>query len=159
MKRSEIKGEKTARGQVEADAFAHERLGAPDDRNFPRWLLRFGEEFEGRALPRGFERGEPKMCFRNAYQLAGPGSGLTYVEGFAFRSWLPVLPIHHAWCVDEDGRVVESTFEDPVPEDRYFGIRLPFSLVAEVALRTETYGVLYKEVGHLLIEEQLEARS
>jgi hypothetical protein len=41
---------------------------------------------------------------------------LRYVEGFA----LSVIPVHHAWCADEDGNAIECTWQKPGLA--YFGL-------------------------------------
>lgn len=113
------------------------------------WLLERGEEFEGVARPPGLRRMQAKACFRNSYELALRSGDLTYCEGFVVTV-VPVL-IHHAWCVDAEGEVVEATLADPVGVS-YFGIRVPLQALLRVIAATETYGVLYKPEGHEMIE-------
>jgi len=114
------------------------------------WLLERGEEFEGVARPSWLRRKQPKACFRNSYELALRRSGdLTYCEGFVVTV-VPLL-IHHAWCVNGDGQVVEPTLADPVGAS-YFGVRVPLQGLLAVIAKTETLGVLYKPDGHAIIE-------
>ena len=44
--------------------------------------------------------GLPKACFANA-RAAALAFGWKYVEGEANA----IIPVHHAWCVDERGKV------------------------------------------------------
>lgn len=113
------------------------------------WLLERGEEFEGVARPSWLRRKQPKACFRNAYELALARSDLTYCEGFIVTI-VPVL-IHHAWCVDGDGGIVEPTLADPVGVS-YFGVRVPLQGLLRVIADSETFGVLYKPVGRAVVE-------
>mgnify|MGYP001012730423 FL=1 len=66
----------------------------------------------------------PKRCFVNAARLAATRRDeLQYVEGWAWGK----VPLHHAWCVDRDGNVVDPTWEPDPLLDAYFGV--PFDLV------------------------------
>lgn len=51
-------------------------------------------------------------CFENAARLAAE-TGLRYFEGLAVCARNPEA-LHHAWCVDEDGEVVDPTWTDGV---------------------------------------------
>lgn len=95
------------------------------------FVLRHGESFESIALPDEYEYGLPKLCFGNAIALALL-RGLGYVEGYAMGPF--GLPIHHAWNVDEEGRLIDVTWSAihdeegrrPIPDSAYLGVR--FSL-------------------------------
>jgi hypothetical protein len=57
-----------------------------------------------------------KHCFENSYRAAVASRGkLRYVEGFAHSQ---ILPVHHAWNIDEKDRVVDTTWcgveDDPL---------------------------------------------
>lgn len=74
---------------------------------------------------RGLVRVVPQGCFDNAYRLARASRGvLRYVEGYAHR----MIPVHHAWCVDPDDRVVDLTW-DPIGSE-YFGVVFDLDTVA-----------------------------
>lgn len=88
--------------------------------------------------PKGIRRGKMKMCFMNSYHLAVE-MNWTYVEGFAIASDIPI-PLHHAWVVDQEGNVIETTWEDSAAE--YYGIPLEFNFMERVMLETRRYGVL-----------------
>jgi hypothetical protein len=74
------------------------------------WLLERGQFW---ALPETGGTLPLKLCFVNAYAVARKSARsprpLRYVEGYA----LNILPVHHAWCVDEAGTVVETTWHEP----------------------------------------------
>jgi hypothetical protein len=77
-------------------------------------LLKHARCYRPQSLPRGFWVGAIKECFRNA-AFTAMRRGVRYVEGYASA----VIPVHHAWCADADGNVLEVTW-DP-PGSAYFG--------------------------------------
>lgn len=74
----------------------------------------------GERVTEGYARGEPQQCFYNSQRLAIDDERLTYFEGFATG----IIPIHHAWCCDEQGRVIDTTWDDTLGR-AYIGV--PFS--------------------------------
>lgn len=110
-----------------------------------------GQWFFGRANVADYEvaiawekKNKPKVgeCFYNSRKFCADHRGPTYWEGyFLIRG----LPMHHAWVVMEDGRVVDfaledglrvaksaefDMFDDSVPEyddtvPLYFGVNVP----------------------------------
>lgn len=77
------------------------RWNSPED-----LVLSLGRAWSPAPLPAGIEPMAIKQCFTNAYLLAARRSDLTYVEGYAAG----VIPVHHAWCVDRLGNVVDPTW-------------------------------------------------
>lgn len=145
---------RTAKGQCELMAYAYKTLGVPRSmESAEAFVLQHGEEFEDPHLPDHLEEMEPNMCFMNCFELAGTRDDLVYCEGWVIQDGFP-LPIHHAWCIDEDGRAVEPTIV--IAEFKtlsYFGIRIPdFGALCEVIEETGTYSVLFKRKGHAMIE-------
>jgi len=55
-------------------------------------------------------------CFRHASKAALRNRDYTYVEGFAAL----LIPVHHAWLVDKNGNVIETTW--PMMGSGYYGI-------------------------------------
>lgn len=90
-------------------------------------------------LPKGERRGPLGECFRNAFRLA-QNCDLRYAEGWAGR----YIPVHHAWCVDADDRVIETTWRwnPSYPAVAYFGVVINISYMYRLLLLTERYGVL-----------------
>jgi hypothetical protein len=82
---------------------------------------------------------ELNQCFWNAQELVlSDPERFTYCEGYALRATGTGAPVHHAWAVDEAGRVVDTTWArdascagDPfarvTPEEGrlYFGVQVP----------------------------------
>lgn len=87
------------------------------------------------ALPHDVKRGKMGMCFMNAFRLMG--RGYTYVEGIAIPLSIS-FPVHHAWCVDSFGNVLDPTWADGAA---YVGIHLCESFVYQRALRRKKYGI------------------
>lgn len=82
----------------------------------------------GQVFPQRVEMGhygKPKDCYRNAWELSL--DGLHYVEGYAIAGDL-AIPLEHAWCVDDAGRVYDNTWRKG---HDYFGMAFnDFSLDA-----------------------------
>jgi hypothetical protein len=103
-------------------------------RGYQEFVLRHGRVFtldrETRpARPaRDFPATTPKECFTNALQAAAINDDLTYVEGYAYNG---LLPIHHAWVVDDAGNVYDPTWENiedrDMSQDVYIGV--PFETI------------------------------
>ena len=75
-------------------------------------------------------------CYRNAYEAATTNSGWQYVEGFS----LSIIPIMHAWCVNEEGDAVEVTWDTPGKE--YRGIVIDIAKVSAAIVETGVWGVM-----------------
>ena len=115
--------------------------------NFPKFgryvgwsdfILQHGIPFEATDLPEQYELGTPQECFSNAFRAADTHWNLIYCEGYACG----VIPVHHAWCVDQETRsVVEVTWERENTFG-YYGIPMNFHYVKQTIFRKETYGVI-----------------
>ena len=93
-------------------------------RNVYDFVLREGRFFEPQPRPDLITLRHIGECFRNAF-LTMMRTGLQYAEGYAVVS--SKIPVLHAWNVDAEGSVIDSTWE-PVGS-AYFGIVLPLSIV------------------------------
>lgn len=107
-----------------SEAFQH--LGHAGAFLREEYVLRQGVVCTAQALPKGFRRGTPKLCFHNARKLVlnrRRRGSLTYVEGYAMRADIGI-PMHHAWAIDAERRVIDVTWADP-QNTEYLGV--PFS--------------------------------
>ena len=78
---------------------------------FEELTLDCGIEMSFAPLPEDIDRGLPKSCYYNSFQLLKEDLDLTYCEGYALEPELP-LPLIHAWLVNKDGRVIDPTWND-----------------------------------------------
>jgi hypothetical protein len=121
---------------LEQEIALYEKIGAPAI--MQRFILRNGEEF--RSAPFTGTRMTPRKCFSNAAELCGEGPAAYYAEGYGWRNDLPII-IHHAWCVDEKGFVIDPTWNDP--EDcQYFGFKMKRSELWRRLASQSHYGLL-----------------
>jgi hypothetical protein len=97
------------------------------------FVLREGRDFDHFSPRNGtYQRGGFKACFHNAYVACVRARGrLRYVEGYADGS---IMPVHHAWCVDENDGVVDTTWEGTWvdPGGAYRGVVIPMDLLKEI---------------------------
>ena len=98
------------------------------------FVLKNGQLFEPKMLPKKVRRGLMKECFRNAALLSMETS-YQYVEGYA----LSIIPTIHAWCTDKKGRVIDPTWEDG---KEYYGIIFKDSYLLKYLLKYKRYGLL-----------------
>lgn len=101
------------------------------------FVLQHGQEFQWAPCPDEFRGGEMKECFKNAYQLFISHEKIRYVEGYARRIEVPLVTLH-GWCIDENGKVLDPTWEG----DWYFGVVFDLDYVSAVLLARNKYGVL-----------------
>lgn len=112
-------------------------------------LLEHGVEFNRRrVLRRKLMRA--KQCFRNAQKYAATHKRVRYVEGYA----LSIMPVEHAWCIDQDEDVIDPTWGDEYaitgearPPADYFGIAFDTAFVRKMQERAITLG--YKTLSIL----------
>ncbi len=110
-------------------------------------VLRYGVERPGAPLQRGVKRMRAKECFRNA-TLTALGGSMDYCEGYAIRPMLGI-PIHHAWCVDASGAVIDPTWDD-AEECFYLGVSVEANRAASICARTGFYGLFTGPRGYAL---------
>ena len=103
------------------------------------FVLKNGKRFTLAPLPSGVKSGELRHCFENAFHLAC-SSNLTYVEGYANE----VVPVLHAWCIDNKGKVVDPTWVNSFnnPDTAYFGVPMKLRFVMKSVFRSKHYSVL-----------------
>jgi hypothetical protein len=121
-----------------------------DPRVVYQFLLDRGQEFSGTKWTAfrgtGYRKMTPALCFNNCFHAAYNYEELTYYEGYATSNF--IMPVHHAWCVDEQGRVVDFTWRAKQAlhleeEWEYFGIGFDVNLMLPWWLEKGTASVLY----------------
>lgn len=113
---------------------------APQQPTNEALVLKYGQAFSGLAgpLPEGMQRGPMGRCFDNC-AIRSLRSGLTYCEGFAVPADVPIMPIYHAWLVDQDGTIYDPTWMGGID---YYGIKFDTAFVTAFMLETEYCGLL-----------------
>ena len=100
------------------------------------FVLQHGREWKAQPLPQGIPKGPQKECFRNAILLAWD-RGYTYAEGYILFH----IPILHAWCIDEDGMVIDNTLDSPETHP-YFGVAFDTDWASKETLKRGKAGLL-----------------
>lgn len=85
------------------------------------------------------KRGEPKNCYGNSTMLAAMNPDLTYVEG---KVTIHGVPLDHAWCVNEKGRVVDPTIINKGQVGEYFGVPFKTRYVKRAVMINKYFGLL-----------------
>lgn len=118
-------------------------------KGYEDFVLRHGKLFKHgpseSAVEYEFHATTEKQCFRNALTAALNHPELTYVEGWAFTG---VLPVHHAWLVDSEGRVHDPTWDgrDLSGERVYLGVPFETDYLAKTVFRKKT-DTLFDRLG------------
>jgi hypothetical protein len=115
------------------------------DRHFPgnaptAFLLKHGRDYpigpHSYALPRMVQ----KQCYQNATLLTLDFPHLTYVEG---KISCHGVPLDHAWCIDEEGVVVDPTIDNSDGHiTDYFGVPFRTDYLHRAVTRNRVYGLL-----------------
>ena len=112
------------------------------------FLMEHGREWEGTSWKEfkgsGWRRKQERHCFSNSL-VAAIQYDLPYVEGYAYAG---LLAVHHAWNLDDQGRVVDFTWRESVQtteetEWEYFGVVLDPERVMRLVRSKPTLSVLY----------------
>jgi hypothetical protein len=126
------------------------------------FLLLHGQEFQGTKWTtfrgRGYRKMRPRQCFYNAWIMSLARDDLTYYEGFAYSG---LITVHHAWCIDSDGLVVDPTwraknYKLPENEWDYFGVGFDSHMLSGWWVAKSTASVLFdldysSDVGELVV--------
>ena len=126
-------------------------------RNKEALLLKHGRFFKAtrtrpEAVPLGKLRDGQGQCFTNAFwQVITDSKTWRYAEGYAISGRGILVPVHHAWLLDEQGRVVDPTWEPPGVA--YFGVM--FAYLTLIRFR----GGQLLDVGRILRDPFVELRE
>lgn len=116
-------------------------------------LLQEGQPFTKHGSYKNIKKDRIGQCYQNAFQLALYAEGYQYVEGVATHEGL--IPMAHAWTVDEQGLVVDSTWK--AKGVAYWGLAIPHDFLNAQVLATKHYGVLDDwPNGHPILQEKLD---
>lgn len=136
-----------------------------------RLLLTYGRTFVASPLPSDVKTMKAMCCYLNAYTLAATApERFTYYEGYGSLVRANGWPLAHAWCVDQDDRVVDPTWWGiSVPPAAYHGVPVPLEVVEPHAYEHSTgtfdwwlmnrRDVMEEELPRLLGFEPLRGRS
>lgn len=114
-----------------------------------RDLLEQGKFYTPIVLPDTIQYGRMQECFANAVRLAMADETLTYCEGFAYGG---LIPVHHAWCINEAGEVLDNTWRTRADGDghihrpdemAYLGIKYKTEEVLVKIARRGYYGMFF----------------
>jgi len=138
--------------RIEADqSLLIQRLNARGRAHVPRTsyvqlILDHGREMAP-MVTSGPSRVKPNACFANALLLMANRKAVFYCEGYAVPMQVG-LPMHHAWCVDAKGRVLDPTWEqNSLTSKWYYGL----TFTRDYALRRLKAQSARGGVGSLLV--------
>lgn len=106
------------------------------------FLQKMGRPWAPMHRPGHLLLGEPKQCYKNAALLVLESEDLTYVEGYACPPGL--IPVHHAWCIDAKGLVIDTTLTEP-EHTQYFGIPMSPGFLRRELEKSDYWG-LFAEI-------------
>jgi len=87
--------------------------------------------------------GAPRRCFDNAVGLALQSPRrYTYAEGYAINRLVAGHPVVHAWCIDPEDFVVDTTWDNG---SDYFGVAFRHDYVRRITRATGGYGLIGNE--------------
>jgi hypothetical protein len=104
-----------------------------EGRGMCSFILKHGQEWNPATFKESnpIRRGVAKQCFANSQSILikllkkGRSDDYAYVEGYASSGDLGfTFPVLHAWLVDREGNVIDSTWKKP-ESSTYFGV--PFN--------------------------------
>lgn len=103
------------------------------------FYLELGQAHSPAPLPDDVQPGKMRECYMNAGMLATNRPEFAYCEGFALRHGL--FPMHHAWCLDKKGQVIDPTWPHH-EKNEYLGVALNPMFVVTSSLKTGLWGIL-----------------
>ena len=135
--------QKQIAGTVTLTGFLH-KLGSmqkmPGGMESPaNFILKNGHPYVANAKTFEGKRDPMHECYRNATLQALNNKDRTYVEGYVS---VHGVPIEHAWTVDKEGQIYDSTINPDLGISGYFGIPFKRDYVLAAGLLNKKYGLL-----------------
>jgi hypothetical protein len=94
-------------------------------------VLKRGRFYQTQPFPKGYRRGKAQDCYGNSSKLAMFKEGLTYCEGAVLCQFGTLVShVDHAWCVTDDGKVIDVTLKNAGLS--YFGVPLTLEELATI---------------------------
>ena len=94
---------------------------------------------------------EAKQCYGNCQGIALYRKDLTYYDGYC----MSVIPLEHAWLVNEDGEIVDPTLgipfrgKDMLPEKAdYIGLPIPRAYIQKIIFGESIWRPLWLTMVH-----------
>jgi hypothetical protein len=110
------------------------------DNKLVEFMLNHGRDYKVGPNTFAGPRGKTGMCYMNATLLAHNNPEMTYVEGYVATHG---VPIEHAWCVDKDGFVVETTIDGSKGHvSEYYGVPFNTRYLRKATVTNDVYGLL-----------------
>lgn len=88
-----------------------------------------------RARPKGVRKLADRLCYHNSIRRI-LDYGWRYIEGYAFGQ---VTVVQHAWCLDENDIVVETTWKEP--GSAYMGVEFSREQIGIMITKTGVTGI------------------
>lgn len=119
----------------------HRQGSLPEGMDTPEgFILKNGKEYFVNAETFAGKRDTPKMCCMNATLIATANQDRTYVEGYVTTHG---IPISHAWTVDKNGQVYDSTIDPKNGKIAgYIGVPFSTKYLLKATLQNKFYGLL-----------------
>ena len=101
-------------------------------------VLKHGQQFSIPEVvrPKWMKRGKKRQCYANSYRISTTTSW-KYVEGFSVNKH--GIPIQHAWVVNNENVIAETTLEKL--EDEYYGIIIDENYIHKAMIESGVFGV------------------
>jgi len=102
-------------------------------------VLKHGQQFSIPEVvrPKWMKRGKKHQCYANSYYIS-IATSWRYVEGFSVGKH--GIPIQHAWVVNSENVMAETTLEKL--EDEYYGIIMDENYIHKAMIESGVFGVL-----------------
>jgi hypothetical protein len=117
--------------------------------SFESIVLHLGRPWTAKRRPSCLRKMRDKMCYRNSWRVMIERPGLRYCEGYAMSAGL-MIPVEHAWCVDQDDNVVDPTWREP-QHAAYYGVEIPEDVLGCSMSIRKVFGFFgHPRTGHLI---------